>query len=318
MPVTPRLFQLGRRGNGMNVIVAYKGPLVDNGTMDVHDLGTALIAFGDLISECNKTLNHDDSKVAVRVNADFKTGSFEIGLEIYRSIAAQMQSFFDDTVSIQDIALYVGLASGAASLIGVSLIDFIKWVRGRPIDKAKNNADGTSTIIIGDENVTIHQNILNLYTSVPVQDSLGKVLAPLDKDGIDSFETRDSSGNVVSKVNKDEKPYFGVDEEDKEYTSTSRQDVLVKILNVSFEDLKWRLLFGNDKIYADIKDENFAADVREGRIAFASGDVLSVCLEIHQVANKGIIKTNYSVLKVNRVLQRPREIMLPFDEDSQQ
>ena len=306
---------------GKKIIVAYKGSLVDGGTMDVRDLGPALVAFGDLVSEANKVLNHDDSKVVVRVDADFKAGSFGIAMEISRSIASQVQMLFSgNTVSIDEIAGYIGFASSVVTVGGFatgkqSLIEFVKWVRGRKIEKVSPAGGGNMVVTIGDGNVIVNHAVLNLYASVPVRENLGKTLAPLERDGVDAFEARETDGRVVSSIGKDEAQYFNVGEEDAALTNTSRQDVLVKILSVSFEDLKWRLLFGNDKIHADIKDEEFAASVRDGRVSFTSGDVLSVNLEIHQVANKGMIKTSYSVLKVNRIIKRPQEISLPFDSE---
>lgn len=61
-----------------NITIAYTGPLVDDGTMDVQDLGPALMALGSLVNEANKVLNNDKSSIAVKVNADFRKGSFEI------------------------------------------------------------------------------------------------------------------------------------------------------------------------------------------------------------------------------------------------
>lgn len=297
-----------------NVVIAYKGRLVDNGTMDVQDLGAALVAFGDLISESNKVLNHDNSKVAVQVNADFKRGSFEIELELFRSITEQVSSLFNEAaVPIGVIAGLIGITAFATGK--QSLIEFIRWLRGRKIDKVTQEGDGHITVFVGGDKIVVNQPIINLYTSIPVRESLEKVLAPLERDGIDVFESRDSKDHnkVISSINKEEKQYFGISQIDEERTNTFQQNVFVKILNVSFEELKWRLLFGEEKIYADIKDAEFVANVRDGLISFTNGDMLNVLLEINQVAKDGVIKNSYSVIKVNEIIERPRAINLPLE-----
>ena len=47
------------------------------GTMDVNELAPALLATGDLLREANKQLNGEGSDVAVKVQSDFRRGSFE-------------------------------------------------------------------------------------------------------------------------------------------------------------------------------------------------------------------------------------------------
>ena len=41
-------------GSKNNITIAYTGSLVDDGTMDVQDLGPALMALGTLVNEANK------------------------------------------------------------------------------------------------------------------------------------------------------------------------------------------------------------------------------------------------------------------------
>ena len=74
--------------------IAYTGEAVDDGTMDVSVLGPALMALGTLVNEANKMINNDNSTIAVKVNADFQKGSFEIQLDVIRTLADQLQSLF--------------------------------------------------------------------------------------------------------------------------------------------------------------------------------------------------------------------------------
>jgi hypothetical protein len=303
------------------VTIAYCGNLVDNGTMDVRSLGPALIAFGDLISECNKVLNNDDSKISVNVNADFQKGSFEIQLDLIRSVIAQVQSMFGDTTFTMDnISMMLGIVANGTAVGGAiagGLIGFLKWLRGRKIDKAVDNKDGTISIHVDGEHVIINKYIVNIYQSVSVRESLQKVLGPLKTEGIDSFEVRNTGKNdknVVSHIDKKEIDYFDVSDNLEKITNVSTQTVLVKILSVSFEENKWRLLFGSEKIYANIEDDVFAKKVKEGKISFTNGDTLRIILEVTQtIENDSSIKNTYSVLKVTEVIKRPQQIELKFE-----
>ena len=46
---------------------------------------------------------------------------------------------------------------------GPSLIDVIKWVKNRKIDKAIKHDNETATLVIQDESLTINTNVLNIY-----------------------------------------------------------------------------------------------------------------------------------------------------------
>jgi hypothetical protein len=301
------------------ICIAYCGHLVDNGTMDVRNLGPALIAFGNLISECNKVLNHDDSEIAVNVNADFQKGSFEIQLELIRSVFAQVQSMFGDTAfTMENISSALGIVVNGG-IIGGGLLGLLKWLKGRKIEKATDNKDGTVTIHVEGEHLTIKQPVINIYQSVPVRESIQKVLDPVKLDGIDSFEVRDvrkKDDRIVSRIDKNEIVYFDITDHLEPITNVSTQEVLVKILSLSFEENnKWRLLLGTDKIYANIADETFVKQVKDSIISFTNGDTLKVLLEITQtIEQDSSIKNTYRVLKVIDVIKRPKQISLNFEE----
>ena len=60
----------------------------------------------------------------------------------------------------------MGLGATVQGIVGgPSVIDIIKWVKKRKIDKAIKNNDRTATLVIQDESVTVNIDVLNIYMS---------------------------------------------------------------------------------------------------------------------------------------------------------
>lgn len=309
------------RADKNNITIAYTGSAVDDGTMDVSILGPALMALGTLVNEANKALNNDNSQIAVKVNADFQKGSFEIQLDVIRTITEQLQSLFNNPTSVEDILSVLGLAGTIQGIVGIpSVINFIKWVKKRKIDKITKHGNGMCTVSIGNESKNVNINIINLYQSVIIRESLNDMISPVRREGIDAFEVRNIHGNAIQRVNKEE----SVDFEFSVADSTPEEDISVqtyiqwvRILTVNFEDLKWRFQSGDNKYYAKIEDENFLKEVENG-LAFTKGDMLQIELEQTQIVKPdSSIKNEYRVLKVLKVQKRAKQIELPFDEIEQ-
>lgn len=300
--------------------IAYTGEAVDDGTMDVSVLGPALMALGTLVNEANKIINNDNSTIAVKVNADFQKGSFEIQLDVIRTLADQLQSLFTNHISVEQLLEYLGLGATVQSIVGgPSVIDVIKWVKKRKIDKAIKNDDRTATLVIQDESVTVNIDVLNIYMSVPVRESLNAMVAPTKRSGIDSFEVRNGKDykSPTQVISKEESESFMFDESDfsqTEEVEVQRYTQWVTILTVNFEELKWRFRSGENKYYAKVDDEDFLKKV-EGGLEFTKGDMLQIELEDStHIKPDGHIRHEYRVTKVLKIQKRAREISLPFDE----
>lgn len=302
------------------IIIAYTGPLVDDGTMDVQELGPALMALSSLVNEANKVLNNDKSTIAVKVNADFRKGSFEIQLELIRTLAAQLQGLFTPNVTMEQLIAYLGLAGSVQSLVGgPNLIDVIKWAKNRAITKATKHKNGTVTLESESDHITVKVDVVNIYQSVPVRESFDKLVEPTRKEGIDAFQVRkDKDKTVVQSIEKEEAKSFEFDsnkiESAKEQVEITESDEWVNILTVNFEDLKWRFMSGENKYYAKVDDEDFIKQIDSGKQSFTKGDMLKIKRERTQIRKAdGTIKNEYRVIKVLEVQKRAKEIELPFE-----
>ena len=72
--------------------IAYDGPALHDGAMDVRDLAPALLAVGQLFDAANNILNSDHTKVSVNVTAT-GDGSFEVFLELAQTHVQQIVDF---------------------------------------------------------------------------------------------------------------------------------------------------------------------------------------------------------------------------------
>ena len=298
-------------GTSEFICIAYSGEKVNTGEMDINDLAPALLAFSDLIGECNKILNQDNSQVQVKIKADFQQGSFEVVLDIVRSMSKQFMALFQpNSTEIGEILNLIGIG---ASISGINLIELLRWARGRKISKVTNLNKDAVNIEIENEEREVSIATFKLFTSRKIRKSIAGVLSPLNKEGIDAFEVRDKkSHSTIQKISKDEQDYFcaDIDADIQEIVSTKTS--LVHIVSINFEEgLKWRFDDGNAKFYANIKDEEFIKNVQASNISFKKGDILKVEITTTQRTDGQSIKTTFDITKVEKIINN-EQIALQF------
>ena len=114
--------------------VAYVGESVDDGTMDIYELSSALLALSNLIADANQVLNKDNSKVEVRLSAEIERGSFEMVFELTRDITDKILSLIvGKNYSLTEILGAIGLVS---TLSGFNLLELYRWVKCRKADNS--------------------------------------------------------------------------------------------------------------------------------------------------------------------------------------
>lgn len=290
--------------------IIYDGPALHMHEMDIRDLAPALLAVSDIFEEANKILNADNTKVQVKVQGSFKTGSFGIDLSVIKVPISDILSLFnsDNANAAANLLGMIGF-----SIPGGGLIGFLAWLRNRQIKKIHEENDTTTVVeVIDGEKYTTHPKIIALFSSVRVRTSIQKVIVePLSREGIESFTVKSGSEKVT--VNKENKDDFKLTEVPDELLKDQEREVFLKLMTIAFaEGYKWKFSDGNVEFFATISDDVFVAKVQQNKDGFFKDDLLKVLLREKQwIANTGI-KSEYEVVKVIEHRSGAKQIRLPF------
>jgi len=288
--------------------IAYDGPALHNGTMNVRDLAPALMALGQLFDAANSNLNGPSSQVNIEIRAH-NTGSFEILFDLVQTFRQQMVGLFSSPeASAAANFLQIVLGAGTA---GGGLVWLIQKLRGRPINAVEPESKGQVKITVDSEVYIIPLELLSLYQDLAVRTAMQRVVEePLKRDGIDVFEARDKD-TVVVRVEKHEAPYFSRPSLPDEVLIDETRRAAFSIISLAFkEDNKWRLFDGNTQISAGIEDPDFLARVDANQVSFSKGDILICDVRVKQVRTTDGLKMEYVVEKV--IEHRPAARQLPL------
>lgn len=294
------------------ISIAYTGAAVDDGTMSVNELAPALLSLSNLVGNANRILNQDDSTVEVRLSANVQQGSFEMSLELIRTFSDQIKLFFTEHFSINEILFALGLTSNLSSLSGINLIEIYRWVKGRKIHKVESVEKDKVRITIESESKEISIATWKIFRSQETHKQIEGIIHPLTKEGVESFEVRDADNQTpIERISCDESEYFSASNFSEPLEEIkSSQKLILRIVSVNFErGLKWRFDDGENKFYAEIKDEEFLTTVENGNISFAQGDIIVAEVEtIQQYTDSELKKTSRTVTKVFKVVKKSQPI----------
>jgi hypothetical protein len=299
--------------------LTYDGRDLRDSAMNVYELGPALVAVGDLVRDTNRLLNGDRAAVDIRVDAGFKSGSFEIQLLLDQRIfeSARETLVFLAAVDAQGLlnALFGAVSEHSDKLaegVIVGLIALYKMLKGKkPKPESVTIHDNHGTIAIGNGEIKVDARSVKLYMNDPIRADLDRILLPVAKDGIDQLKVS-KDGSVLDELNKSDLPErLSVSEGSTESTSqvlTSTREALVKVVTAGFEEGKWKFSDGSSKFTATIADPVFQEKLDNRLEGFYKGDVLRVVLTSTQTEKaEGKIQTKHTVLEVlehRQVLQQ--------------
>lgn len=304
------------------VRIAYTGSALADGAMDVNDLAPALLAFGALVKRANTVIGNKQPVNVMLKADDIRVGSFDVVLELVYS-------------GLDQVKLMLGVAedTGIKALIdvlgmGVTVKEGVFWLIqtiGTKKVARTEKADGEKINIIFSDNshVTVTQNTYNVYMDYEARGHITKVVAPIKKDGIDSFEIRNARNYT------DKKPSFQAVKDELELYATPElatkvepdnvfeQEILLKIVSLVFdENQKWRFSDGEVTFWAKIEDADFWKSIDEGMLAFKKGDRLKVrCKTTQKTDSYDNISTERTIVKVIKLLPKPTQIKLNFEYD---
>lgn len=287
--------------------IAYDGEALRSNSMDVRDLGPALMSLGQLFDEANRVLNDDKTSIHLKVVAQ-TPGSFEISLLLTTSIPQDITSFLAGDYVTSALNLKELILGGGVGIF--SLFQLIRWLKGGKPTKIKDNGNGTFEITFEKETFIIPLKLLRLYQDIAIRRATESVLSPLKKEGIDTFKVKQKR-KVIEVITKEDLHYFATPSlQDEQITETERISAFT-IVSVTFkEDNKWRLSDGNVTMYVTIKDTEFLYKVENNLISFSYGDILRCRVRTVQWRTSEGLKTEHEVLEVLEHIKAARQLKL--------
>ena len=172
--------------------LAYNGPALRNGTMDVKQLASSLLSVGELVQEANRQLNEGRAEVSVRVKSDFRKGSFDVALLVDQSLLEQAKTLLIPGAATVVggagiLKLLFGTEAGKKGVAGVleSVLDIWKKLKGeKPKSTIEDTGRGVTVLVVGDGNeVKVNAGAGTLYGKDSIRSSIsGLVRIPSDAD----------------------------------------------------------------------------------------------------------------------------------------
>ena len=292
--------------------IAYHGPALADGRMNVRDLGPAMMSVGALFESTNELLNGDRATVNINVRVT-SGGSFHILFEILQNSGVDnIQDFL--TTANQIVNLIIGgatIVSGAT----IGLIALIKWLRGRNPQIEQVNDGMFRLTLENGETYDIPTELLTMYQNANVRNALSGLVRPVKEDGINSVEIREND-EVVVEIAKDDVDYFDAPQA-QELILDEISTHVFSIVSLAFrEGNKWRLTDGQLTFSVSMRDDEFQDRVDSNEVAFAKGDLLVCDMRTIQWLTHQGIKTEYEIIKVNRYMPA-RQPRLPGFESAE-
>lgn len=307
--------------------IAYDGPAMRGHSMDVQQLGPALLSVGDLCREANRVINGEDAaKVNVKVRANFEERCFDITFDLiqwFQEVKDLMKA--DEAADAKLLLEWIGLIGGGTTG-AYGLLQFLKWKRGKKIQSVQENksvegATNYNITIEGDGNsVEISSQVYDLFRSPRVRAAQRGVVAPLRDEGVDFVEVREN-GEPITRLTRDEYEdgaYEIIESEVSQEEALEPQAfdaILVIRAPVFVEGNKWQFWLGETRISASINDDSFNHRVFVRGEKFGVGDRLKVKMSLTQVlTSKGKYRNEYEIMDVIEIMHGP--VQLDFLEEN--
>lgn len=314
----------------LTATVAYVGPAVDDGSMDVREFAPALMALGQLCEHANRLLNGDRASLNVRVQSRFDRGSFQLTLEFVQTLAQQASLLFtrENLTSAADIATLIGLIGGSGAIGGFSLLRLIKVLNGRQPSSVELSDGAVEVRIDGDHNavgnITVDRRVYFLAADPYIRKAIADTVRPVVSPGITAFEVRrDRTEEAIERVTDADAPGMmhvppAAFEAIEEAGLTQEREAILRVIKPSLEPgLRWVVSDGSNRFGAYMKDPAYLSRIESREVAFAQGHVLKVLLSSRTYLGGDVgLRTEYDILRVIEEIPQARQArLLPSIDD---
>lgn len=302
--------------------IAFDGPDLKAGRMDVRDLAPALLSLGRVIEASNRAINGPDHPVKIEAVAT-GIGSFEVGIDVILPMWESLRGLLtsSDVDGALKLLQIIGIATSA---LGGGLFYLLRQLQGKAITSASQNKDGTVTIRFpGDDgsetSIIVPFEVLRIYQEVAVQREVAFLLKTLEKEAVDTIsfyphldEVKIDAPPLV--LTKRDRAIAHVAEPAPETVIDTTQRMALSIRSLAFQEgNKWRLYDGQNVITATIDDRDFLDKVDRSLARFAKGDVLICLVRTVQMQTTEGLKTEHTVLRVEEHRPAPIQFSISFD-----
>ena len=297
--------------------VSYDGPALENHEMDIKELAPALIAIADLFEEANNIINGGSSRINVNVRGSFKSGSFQIDLNVVQNVFQQILTLINSP-ELTGAATLTSLLGFGAKDVTIGLIVFLKRLKNRKIQKIENIENNRVRIqITRQETIDLDKRVVDLYKSPRIRAALEKIIAePLQKNGVEEFRSTCDNNAPPVVVKKEDKEFFDLPIIGEELLGENITEAFLQIINISFrEENKWRFSRGENTFFAQINDNAFLDAIDRNEIRFSKSDILRVKLKTKDILTSKGLRTEYSILEVLEHRHTEMQVPLPFKDD---
>lgn len=277
------------------ISLAYEGPAVESGVMDVRDLAPALLAFGNLFEAANRIVNGESASAKVQVRT-VGAGSFAIGLDVAVEFLKSVRDFLAGPESTAAANL-VGVRTGTATL-GVGAIALARQLRGKNPTAIQRTQHGRVSVEIDGETIEVDEIVARVSTDVTVRAALERVVAePLAVEGIEAV--RIGAGDHVERIEKPEGFAFRPPIDRTSGAYEYRYRAPFSIVSLSFKQgNKWRINDGRTTLNVTVVDSDFVKRVDQSEIAFTKGDILICDVRVETRETHGGLHAEFFIERV--------------------
>jgi hypothetical protein len=277
--------------------------------MEIGQLAPSLLALGKLVEALDTIATGETGRVRVMVRADPRPGSFDIGLSLDFIHSVKTWLLSSDAQAMSTLLALLGVSGGG---VAVGLIQAVRWLNKRRVEKQVTLADGNVRLEInGGNNIIVLPAVARAIVDVTVRQQLERFTEPLRLEGVNSIRFKDEGGIQEQITTADASAFTG--SHGGQPTSQATFQATYQIKRLYFErGKKWRLSNGAQTILAQIEDETFWKRIESAELAFSADDYLVCEVRMDQwFDGTAGLKTEYVVLRVINHIPAPKQDRFP-------